>query len=152
MNEAALILLLFAIGFLVSCGAEGDWRMLKETGWPLNALLFAGLVYFAPLSRIGNFLFAQRALLFFGTISYGLYLWHYPLLRAIGKGSIGLNFGGWPAILMVAGTGLIVTSMVAFLSYQFIERPAIESARKCQTFRELWAAWYPRLTPARFQG
>ncbi len=152
VNEATFLLLLFAIAFLISCGAEGDWRMLKATGWPLNALLFAGLVFMAPLSRLGNFLFAQRALLFFGTISYGLYLWHYPLLRAIGKGSVGLNFGGWPTIFMVAITGLAVSSMVAFLSYQFIERPAIESARKCRTFRELWVAWYPRLALIRFQG
>lgn len=151
-NEATFLLLLFAIVFLISCGAEGDWRMHKATGWPLNALLFAGLVFMAPLSRLGTFLFAGRALLFFGTISYGLYLWHYPLLRAIGKGSVGTSFGGWPTIFLVAITGLAVSSVVAFLSYQLVERPAIESARKCRTFRELWKAWYPQFAVTRVQG
>jgi peptidoglycan/LPS O-acetylase OafA/YrhL len=93
-----------------------------------------------PLSRLGGILFAQRPLLGIDTISYGLYLWHYPLLRAIGKGSIAAHFSGWVAIIFIAVTALAASSLVAFFSYYFLEGPAMISALACRPFRELPAA------------
>jgi peptidoglycan/LPS O-acetylase OafA/YrhL len=142
-SELILIFLLCALLWLILNSSEGEWRVVSFWGWPLNALVYAGLVFMAPLSRLGNILFAQRALLRIGTISYGLYLWHYPLLRAIGRESMAAHVSGWAAIILVAVTGLAAASLVAFFSYYFLERPAVNSARACRSFRELLTAWSP---------
>jgi peptidoglycan/LPS O-acetylase OafA/YrhL len=50
-----------------------------------------------------------------GTVSYSLYLWHWPVLTEASK-----HFG--PRPLTVIG-GLAVTAVVTVLSYRFVERP-----------------------------
>jgi peptidoglycan/LPS O-acetylase OafA/YrhL len=49
-----------------------------------------------------------------GAISYGLYLWHYPLFSL---------FGRTPAVLLAV-------FVVAWLSYRYVERPFIRWAAK----------------------
>ena len=61
-------------------------------------------------------LLSLRPLVWTGSISYGLYLWHFPIyavLRATGRGPRG----------MVAGT--ILTFAIAALSYYALERPIL---------------------------
>jgi hypothetical protein len=56
-------------------------------------------------------------LLFFGAISYSLYLWHWPLLVYARE----ISFGRPEPLLIMAAVALAV--LLAYLSYRFIEQP-----------------------------
>jgi peptidoglycan/LPS O-acetylase OafA/YrhL len=94
----------------------------------LTAAAFGLLVLGATgPARIGAALFANRAMTFLGLISYSLYLWHYPLLRAMqGAGWMnGVHAPAW-AIVLLASVPVIV--FVAWLSYRFVEVPFLRAA------------------------
>lgn len=87
------------------------------------ALIFAAAAGSWPLRQI----FANRLALYLGTVSYGIYLWHYPLL-------------GWLAAAIPAREGyalfwllpacLGATVMAAALSWRWVEQPAIAWVRR----------------------
>lgn len=107
----------------------------QEIGYPLLVGLgFGGMVLailwggswirypfeFAPMRTIG-------------LISYSLYLWHLPIIH----GDVPL-FAHLPLIVVLAGVFL-----VAYLSYQFVERPFLK-----RRHRETSSAVAPALAPA----
>jgi len=66
-----------------------------------------------------------------GRISYGVYLWHYPIFYAVG--ALSLN-GQVPALpRMIAGC--IATLAIATASYQIVERPALELKQRFTALR-----------------
>lgn len=66
---------------------------------------------------VTNRIMSVGPLVWFGTISYGLYLWHIPVGQALGRVA-----GDLPVVVAAAVT-LAVASGLAWLSYRFIERP-----------------------------
>ena len=66
-----------------------------------------------PLSRV----FAFRPLVAAGLISYGLYLYHWPIYLVLTRARTGL--WGWPLF----GIRVAVTVVVATLSYVLVEQP-----------------------------
>lgn len=64
---------------------------------------------------------ANRSLLWIGTVSYGIYLWHYPLAFQVVK--VTRNPLGASVLLM------IVATIMAALSWYALERPLIEWGR-----------------------
>ncbi len=64
-------------------------------------------------------LFSLRPLVFIGTISYGLYLWHYPIFRILLLS--GIEEG---ATLLLYGT--FISLLVATASYYLIEKPLLQ--------------------------
>ena len=64
--------------------------------------------------------FGWAPLAYAGRLSYGLYLWHWPIRLAFGPD----RFGGNVVIAFVVDAAL--TIVVAHLSYQYIERPVIK--------------------------
>ena len=61
-----------------------------------------------------------------GVISYGLYLWHYPIMRWIARDDWP-HAWRWPAVL-IAGTMLAFAA--ATLSYRLVERPFLELKKR----------------------
>jgi peptidoglycan/LPS O-acetylase OafA/YrhL len=89
-------------------------------GFALLATAAAAIIVWvvlAPSSYLRGFL-EYGPLVWVGRISYGLYLWHYPIFKA---GSL-LRLG-WPLQLLVAVTA---TLTVTSLSYYLVERPALK--------------------------
>jgi peptidoglycan/LPS O-acetylase OafA/YrhL len=66
----------------------------------------------------------SRPLAFLGAISYGIYLWHYPVLQLLDRWGIGSSF---PVLLGLATAGTLV---VAWISYVAVERPAQALGRR----------------------
>ncbi|MGJ4893790.1 acyltransferase family protein [Bradyrhizobium oligotrophicum] len=89
----------------------GWWALLPATGAYL--LILAG-----PEAWLNRWVLSSRILVWFGLISYPLYLWHWPLLTFAR-----LHFGNVapPPQLVLA---LVAASVVlAWLTYQLVEKP-----------------------------
>ena len=59
----------------------------------------------------------MRPLVYIGRISYGVYLYHWPVYLWLDQSRTGLD--GWPLLAL----RLAVTFTLAILSYHLIERP-----------------------------
>lgn len=113
-----LVLALPLIGFCMVATGYGS-AFMSLGGFTLLALATAVVlvnVVLAPSSYVGGFL-EWGGLVWVGRISYGLYLWHYPVFKVTSFLSL-----GWPWELSIA---LGVTVAVTCLSYYLIERPAL---------------------------
>ena len=76
-------------------------------------LLSVSCVQFSPLARLLSF----PPFTFIGRISYGMYLWHFPLFIFINAQRTGLS--PWPLFIV----RVIPTIGIAILSFYFVERP-----------------------------
>jgi peptidoglycan/LPS O-acetylase OafA/YrhL len=93
-------------------------------GIPYAALLMS--VLWGP--RWLHIIFAARPLKFLGAISYSLYLWHLPVLTFATRFTAALRTNDRIAIEILVG--LAVAIPVAYLSYQFVERPFLNQRRR----------------------
>ncbi|SCF45388.1 acyltransferase family protein [Micromonospora mirobrigensis] len=112
--------------------ANGGDRWLYRGGLTLAALAVAAVIAHAAVSPAGPTarLLALPPLVWTGRISYGLYLWHWPLFQWCDAERTGLT---GPALLAAR---CALTLAVAVASYLLVERP-IRRARRL-----------PRVTPA----
>ena len=112
-----------AIGLVVSgvlCATvhSGDAAAYRG-GFLLAAVATAAVllsVSCAPTSPVARLL-SFRPFTFIGRISYGMYLWHFPLFTFINEQRTGLS--GWPLFFV----RVIPTIGVAMLSFFLVERP-----------------------------
>lgn len=79
------------------------------------------LVFPSILSRCFEF----APLVWIGKISYGLYLWHFPIFQATQK-----LFEGKTSPIFYEVTGVVVTLVVATISYYFLEQPFLKLRRR----------------------
>ena len=105
-----VLLLLASLGLITENSAfPGWWALLPVMGSAL-------LILSGPSAWVNQQLLSYRVMVWFGLISFPLYLWHWPLLsftRIIdGTNSIGMRFS--MALLAI---------LLAWLTYRFIERP-----------------------------
>ncbi len=136
-SDLAVILLLAPAAVLIATAGEGTWRSVTLVGWPLNVLIFAALLLVLPSSRLGNFLFGGALVTWLGTVSFGLYLWHYPILRMIGKSGLFRDLDGWAAVAAFGVVGMLASAAAAAASWYFLERRAMLLVGGCNSFGEL---------------
>ena len=103
---------------LMSCLVTGTDAFWYRGGLALasvaSALLIAAITL--PGSKMGRVL-ASKPLLWLGTRSYGIYLWHYPLLLLMNPSN-----AGSPSVLKIIVEVAVIVG-VAELSYRFVEDP-----------------------------
>ena len=121
INECAsltgLILIGGAVALLNSDEPYPGWRALLPAVGATLILMSGGT------SRIGSLIFAARPLVFVGLISYPLYLWHWPMLWLARLEGFASN--AWRTIAVC-----IAAVILAWLTYEFIERPIRFGYRK----------------------
>jgi len=100
----------------------------------LFAVLFLGLVQ-APRTGVAKVL-SWRPLVYVGTISYSLYLWHWPIDLWLTPERTGLS--GWNLFFVRS----LVAGVIAAASTRWIENPI-----RLGTFRP-WKNWTWTMTPA----
>jgi len=111
LSVIGLFLILMAIFFTnKSKSFPGWWALLPVSGATL--LIFAG-----PQAVVNRAFLASRLMVFVGVISYPLYLWHWPILSFIR-----IVESETPS-LKTQTTGLILSFVLAWLTYHVIEKP-----------------------------
>ena len=132
LTLAGLAGLVALVGFTLL--TDGDSPFLYEGGFALVGVATAALIVGAthersPLARA----LGAPVLRWIGVRSYGIYLWHWPVM-ALTRPGIDVPFDGWALF----GTQVAVTVALAELSYRFVEAPIREGAlgRLWQGLRE----------------
>jgi peptidoglycan/LPS O-acetylase OafA/YrhL len=133
---ALIVLLMAAINFafyFIDSSHAHTLPYLAIAGYTTFAVLFGLLVYegIRGDSKIIRFLFDNRPLKFFGKISYGLYVYHWPVYvlffyyfrsRIIN----GMNTNTWVADLFCGIIVTIIAIVISVLSYRYFEKPFLK--------------------------
>jgi peptidoglycan/LPS O-acetylase OafA/YrhL len=96
--------------------------------WALLPSLGAVLIIISNAKSRLRFLLTNQFCVGLGLISYPLYLWHWPILSYLN-----IMEGGAPPSFLIL-TGLILATILATLTYLFIEKNIRKSPRKFITF------------------
>ncbi len=90
--------------------------------YSINALCAGMLVLGAAMGGpVARFLFGNRGVVFLGTISYSLYLWHFPIVEWLS--GAGLGYGTYFAV------AIPLSVAASALSYLLFERPFMKPTR-----------------------
>jgi peptidoglycan/LPS O-acetylase OafA/YrhL len=125
------IVLLAMSVIVVSVTMSIYWRYASFWNYPLMvtmwrtllALAFSSVLLFAISVKVTGLPRKLLSPLFYlGTISYGIYLWHLPILLAL-KRLVWIN----PNMVLALGIGL--TCVFASVSWHFFEKPLVERFR-----------------------
>ncbi len=112
----ALLAIFATFGF-----AHRDSARLYLGGLTVFALVVAvliGGIALAPASPVGRVL-AIPPLVWLGRISYGIYLWHWPVFRYLHEARLGLSWGPTQLVRIAVSLG------AATLSFYVLERPML---------------------------
>ena len=115
--------------------------MLWRAGWKEPVMMQGGLTVAAasagvlianmlasPSGRLARAL-GRQPLVGIGRISYGLYLWHFPIVYACGA----LAVDGAPPDLPRAALAIGLTFLVAAASFRWVERPMLRLKRRFES-------------------
>ncbi len=112
------------VGVVATIGILGAWFTVNEMspklamgGFPIYAALSTLLIYTATRPGLVSRIFSNSALRWAGLLSYGLYLYHWPVFLVLSQGRTGLSIA--PLFLL----RVAVTLAMALLSYFFLEMP-----------------------------
>jgi peptidoglycan/LPS O-acetylase OafA/YrhL len=109
LQKLLIVIAPVSVAILLAISMRGDWRdpRMYYLGFVVVELMTAVLVVDVlvnPQSIVRKFL-SMKWLVWIGSISYGLYLWHYPIYRTMDD----LGFHFWTIITV----GSLVTFIVA---------------------------------------
>jgi lysophospholipase L1-like esterase len=138
-NTGAGLAVCGALGIAGAAGAVSIWLLTTSLssfpfsggffllGLSVGGVIVAGVA--APRSVVPRFL-ALAPIRYVGRISYGLYIWHWPIFIWLNHERLGLF--GWQLFAVRAA----VTFAVSVVSFHLIERPI-----RMGTFVSQWRAW-----------
>jgi peptidoglycan/LPS O-acetylase OafA/YrhL len=107
----------------------GPWRPHLVYGAFAVALVAPAAIGDFRAGAVRRHVLANRALLWFGTVSYGIFLWHMPVLEQLRRSHLE-RIGGihpyvlWPVVALTLSTAIAAASWYAF------ERPVLRLRRR----------------------
>ena len=95
---------------------------------------FLVCVLLAPKNSVLSRVFCSRPLMLLGTYSYGLYVYHHFISYYFVTHRTELVLGDWlgshsAAVVLQATAGALVSLLIAYLSYEFVEKRFLELKR-----------------------
>jgi peptidoglycan/LPS O-acetylase OafA/YrhL len=135
---ATIVVAMAAMAFILVSylGDEAGWRTVGRFAWPVNVAAIAVALVGTPQSHFWRTALSCRPLVYLGIISYGLYLWHWPVQIAVAGGTLPNKFSG-VTLVIVGGTVALAASLVlSSLSYYVIEVPVQNALRNLR-----WLGW-----------
>ena len=123
---------------MATAHAYDPW--LYRGGLAVVAVVAAALIAVAahPRAFVGRCL-GTRPLRFVGQRSYGIYLWHWPVI-ALTRPGIDVRWSGW----VVTAVRMALTFVLAMLSYRFVEMP-VRRGSAWRALRRRLDGWRPRV-------
>jgi peptidoglycan/LPS O-acetylase OafA/YrhL len=97
---------------------------------PWVPLLLTLMIVYAPRGQITYCILASSPLQFTGVISYGIYVYHYPVLNLTSRHLSGLGMNASDHWLIFGTSALLLTILVASGSYFLLEQPILRLVRK----------------------
>jgi peptidoglycan/LPS O-acetylase OafA/YrhL len=156
-----LLAVLPVVGFAAQYLATGEIGAVSAFGYPLLLpeayqfiwgytllnYLFAVVIYGVARERWAVRFLEQRPLRYLGRISYGLYVYHYPIVWFAGRIA---DLGVEPPILkpLTALIALAGTILMASLSYSLIEHPVLNLKDRYFSLRQPQRQETPLAAPA----
>lgn len=127
-TRVAIAVLLTTTLVLYACGTFGLFDA-RHNSWPFGRLFigFALLPFVLGFALYSVPLLVNRATIYLGQISYGVYLIHPFVIRVVGEplqkalATAGLNV--WQSSSVLVAAVLTVTILLAALSFHWLERP-----------------------------
>ena len=102
----------------------------SQTLMAVAGALLLGFVVFAPPEALTVRVLESRPFVVAGIWSYGIFLWHVPLLNELRDR--GITRDGVGGFFFNLGLVFIATLVVAALTYRFVEKPALRRKRRSQ--------------------
>jgi peptidoglycan/LPS O-acetylase OafA/YrhL len=129
-RDGAVALVLLALAVILSTPLDEVLQVpAGRYNLPFVPALLCVLIFLVPSSRLGQALFDSTPMRLIGAVSYGVYLFHLPVLNVTARA---MNRVGWPIgthTLLYGAASLALTLVVATLSYRLIERPVMRAVR-----------------------
>jgi peptidoglycan/LPS O-acetylase OafA/YrhL len=99
-------------------------------------------VLIAPAQSVTSRVFRSRALVFLGTYSYGLYVYHHFISYYLSNNRTELDLARWlgshgAAVVLQATLGASVSLAIAYLSYELFEKRFLRLKRRFKTAEDL---------------
>jgi peptidoglycan/LPS O-acetylase OafA/YrhL len=110
-----------------------SWKGLPYGGYAALGMLSAWLIIAIRRRAAPIFVLQQPVIVYIGSISYGIYLWHYLILGVISS----LGFSHTAQVVAV----IVTSPIIAGISYSFVEAPILRATRD-----KLTTARRPNLT------
>ena len=98
--------------------------------WPTFSLLIAALILLLPQAKQLHFLTEGRFFRFTAKISYGIYLWHCPVLLLVSDILNTKKTSSLTDLSVLLCASLLLTYLLAALSYFLVEKFAINAAKQ----------------------
>ena len=122
-----LILLIVSSSFIILATPLDEFFQLEfgRYNFPYIPVLLSALIFLVPSSKVTSKLLEYKFLKWLGVISYGIYIFHYPLQKAlkIVLEKFGVSVSEQWLLFGLLSLGATIVS--ASLSYRFIEQPII---------------------------
>ncbi|MEF3302418.1 acyltransferase family protein [Paenibacillus sp. GYB003] len=133
---------LLAVLYMMARTSEYDASLYRGGMVALSVAAAAVVAALAhPAARLGRLL-GMKPLRWLGVRSYGIYLWHFPVI-ALTKPAVRTGGIDWP----LAAFQLAATLVLAALSWRFVEEPIRRGA-----IRKRWMLWRNRKRTGRRGG
>lgn len=131
-----------SVGLVLFVLVDDQQRWMYRGGFLLCALAWAAVVV-ACLREAGGpvgWALSRRSLVALGRVSYGVYLWHWPVIVVLTPARTG--WSGWPLLALQ----VVVTLGLAWASLVLVEQPV-----RTGSWRRVWQ-WRPTLALAGAAG
>jgi peptidoglycan/LPS O-acetylase OafA/YrhL len=115
--------------------------------WPIGPLLLAVMVFTAPRARTARAILDHGPIRWLGLVSYGVYIFHYPVLRVMQTAMGAVHLGLTEYWLIFVGISFAGTIVIASASYRLLETPIMQLARRRRPVQRDMVPLRPR--PAR---